>query len=231
MPQQHLRVDALGRETQFNVVHQSAPRHVWREFEGMLYEYALGFTRFFSIGGWKGSTEGVYVYRVASLSASQRLVLIEFLLDKTSMKDLYVVHPDGLAYGYCYEAGVLTQSNAPQHGVFEGITGERLGDAKQTERLTEFNRYGDQYAAGRLQGASHNGYPDPVLPPSIRPTSDMDFDAYQLICPLADFTVRWSMYSANSKEKVRNWLSRSGYSIHEVRVILDFMDAFDRAQE
>jgi hypothetical protein len=111
MPQ-HLRVDALGHETQFNVVHQNTPRDIRLEFEGMLYEYALGFTRIYGVGGWKGSTEGVYVYRIASLSASQRLVLIEFLLDKTSMKDLYVVHPDGIAFGYCYENGVLTQYNA-----------------------------------------------------------------------------------------------------------------------
>jgi hypothetical protein len=39
------------------------------------------------------------------------------------------------------------------------------------------------------------------------------------------------MFHSSDKEKVRNWLSRSGHSTHEVRVILDFMDGLDRAQD
>jgi hypothetical protein len=214
MPQQHLRADALGHETQFNVVHQNTPRDIRLEFEGMLYEYALGFTRIYALGGWKGSTEGVYVYRVASLSPSQRLVLIEFLLDKTSMKDLYVVHPDGIAFGYCYENGVPTQKNV--------------------EAPTEFDRYGDQYAAGRLRGTSHNGYPDPapIVRAAPRPPirGDLDFTSYQLINPITDFVVRWGMFHSSDKEKVRNWVERSDFEGVEKDAIAGFLDRLDQAQ-
>lgn len=98
-----LRIDELGHETQFILVETLVSYDAFIGFERRLMDYALGFTRFFGHGGWKGAKETITIYRVASLSNTQRLALIHYLLDNTGMTDLYVVLPGGMAQGYCYE--------------------------------------------------------------------------------------------------------------------------------
>lgn len=99
-----LRIDELGRETQFVLVNNLTSPTAQAVFEGMLTEYALGYTRIRATGGWKGVEEAITIYRVASLTVSMRDVLVKYLLERTAMTDLYVVSPTGVAYGYCYEA-------------------------------------------------------------------------------------------------------------------------------
>jgi hypothetical protein len=102
MPKQ-LRIDELGRETWFILPDEQLPESVRSDFEAILYEDVDGFTLSRGIGGWKGSTEKVLIYRVASLAPSRISGLARFLLDSTTMKDIYIVLPGGHARGYSYE--------------------------------------------------------------------------------------------------------------------------------
>ncbi len=104
-----IRVDDLGHEYQFHVVRQLITQPALNEFHTMLTTFARGYTMSTAIGAWQPLdgpgpfTEVVLVYRVASLAPSQAAELIEFLLVCSDMKDIYVVHPGGLARGHSLE--------------------------------------------------------------------------------------------------------------------------------
>lgn len=100
---QHIRVDDLGHETQFILVDHLVPLQVKKDFRQKLFDMALGYTKVMAWGGWRGDEEATWIYKVASLSTSQRNELIEFLLHNTGMKNIYVVLPGGLAQGYSLE--------------------------------------------------------------------------------------------------------------------------------
>jgi hypothetical protein len=97
------RVDDLGRETVFNLVDELITIDASTKWNDMLTNMALGYTRYNAIGGWRGKEELITVYRVASLFDSQVVDCIDFLLHNTNMKDVYVVHKDGVARGHCLE--------------------------------------------------------------------------------------------------------------------------------
>jgi hypothetical protein len=97
------RVDALGRETVFHLVDDLITIDTFIEWNAMLTDMALGYTRYNAKGGWRGKEELITVYRVASLFDSQVADCIIFLLNNTDMKDVYVVHKDGVARGHCLE--------------------------------------------------------------------------------------------------------------------------------
>jgi hypothetical protein len=97
------RVDDLGHETVFHLVDDLISRDAFANWHGMLTDMALGYTRYCATGGWGGEEEFITVYRVASLLDSQVADCIIFLLNYTGMKDVYVVHKDGVARGHCLE--------------------------------------------------------------------------------------------------------------------------------
>ncbi len=98
-----LRIDDLGHETQFVVVDDLITHNTVQQFEAWLYELALGFTRIKAIGGWRGKTEDITIYRVASLDDTHRTFLAQYLLNHSKMQDVYIIRPDGMAQGYCTE--------------------------------------------------------------------------------------------------------------------------------
>ena len=119
-----LRIDALGRETQFIVIDDCITNTGRTVFETKLTELALGYTKFAAVGGWRGKEEATTVYRVASLSMPQVIECAELLLDARwspaigrIMRDVYVVLPSGEAIGVCYEYPEWTIDLPTYHGM------------------------------------------------------------------------------------------------------------------
>lgn len=136
-----VRADDLGHETQFILPVDDCTDDVVERFEAMLYDTALGFTLTFGIGGWRGATEPIAIYRVASLSKMQRDALVRWLLHNTSCRDLYVVLPGGLAMGYSLTSEPDTQTS-PLANTAPPFTGQHR-----------------PYPPGTLHGTRDTGWP------------------------------------------------------------------------
>jgi hypothetical protein len=124
-----LRIDPLGAETQFVIIDDRITAYGRQQWEAKLTELCLGYTKIAAIGGWRGTEEPITIYRVASLDHIARQECIKFLLDaKWSpaigklMRDLYVIHPDGQAYGYSYEYDDAAIDLPRFHGMVETET-------------------------------------------------------------------------------------------------------------
>jgi hypothetical protein len=124
-----LQIDALGRETQFVVVDANLTDYGRTQWEAHLTALALGYTKLHAIGGWRGIEEPITIYRVASLSAKDRQECIKFLLDARYSpaigklhRDLYVIHDDGQAYGYCYTYDDAAINLPTFHGMVQQST-------------------------------------------------------------------------------------------------------------
>jgi hypothetical protein len=134
------RVDDLGRETAFHLVNNLTPIAIFNEWEAMLTDMVLGYTRSNAWGGWRGKEENVTVYRVASLVDSDVVACIHFLLTSTDMKDVYVVHEDGIARGHCLEEEIKPETwsypstPAPWDKVFPKYVGVPDRNAPQKRR-------------------------------------------------------------------------------------------------
>jgi hypothetical protein len=97
------RVDRLGRETVFHLVDDLVTIDTFIKWNALLTDMALGYTRYNATGGWRGKEELITVYRVATLDDGMVAACVQFLLHNTDMKDIYVVHEDGVARGHCLE--------------------------------------------------------------------------------------------------------------------------------
>lgn len=121
-----LRIDALGRETQFVIVNHCITNYGRQKWEEYLTALALGYTKIDATGGWRGKEEAITLYRVASLTDAMIRDCVEFLLDAQHspaigrlMTDLYVIYPSGEAYGFCYEYPKATLPAQRYHGQTE----------------------------------------------------------------------------------------------------------------
>jgi hypothetical protein len=155
-----LRIDELGRETQFVLIDDLVRPIVREEFERRLYNYALGFTAIQAIGGWRGRTEAVTIYRVATLTDVQRINLVTLLLTDTAMTDVYVVLPNGNAIGCCYEEpGAVGEHDAPSNRPLGRWTPDMIASKGSVLHGANQAFQGHGRPAEPLHGARDTGWP------------------------------------------------------------------------
>jgi hypothetical protein len=146
-----LRIDGLGRETQFIMPDSHMTDYSRLQWEHKLTGMVLGYTKIAAAGGWRGIEEPITIYRVAGLNSAQVEELVAFLLDSRHspaigklMRDVYVVHNDGCACGYSYEYPDATIDLPMFHGMVRPAEA-----AKAVERA---------YGAPRLRGTQDYGW-------------------------------------------------------------------------
>ena len=76
-----LRIDGLGRETQFIMPDSHMTDYGRLQWENKLTGMVLGYTKIAAAGGWHGIEEPITIYRVAGLNSAQVEELVAFLLD------------------------------------------------------------------------------------------------------------------------------------------------------
>jgi hypothetical protein len=126
--ERELRADMLSMQTQFIVPDGHLTDYGRGLFHAMLTKMVKGYTRIPAFGGWykADGEEAVNIYQVSGLSHEQRVECIKFLLDARwspaigrIIRDLFVVHPSGVCFGYSYEYPEWQISLPAYHGMVE----------------------------------------------------------------------------------------------------------------
>lgn len=111
-----MREDDLGHETIFVIEDDRITYDVRGQFLRRLVHRTQGYRVTDTMGAWHEERNHCSCYHVASLSETHRLELVEFLLANTTIKDLYVVCPGGLARGYSLSKEAFpADPNVPGH--------------------------------------------------------------------------------------------------------------------